>query len=110
MGISDDPDDADDPQADRSVCTLASVFGADGGDDGGDCDFAADFALSFKAALDLRDVLVRMEQAKDELEKMQRRLDVILAVSEENWENRKKSGTRVSRAPGLALYSAGMSW
>ena len=52
--------------------------------------FAADFALSFKAALDLRDVLVRMEQAKDELEKMQRRLDVILAVSEENWENRKK--------------------
>ena len=50
----------------------------------------ADFALSFKAALDLRDVLVRMEQAKDELEKMQRRLDVILAVSEENWENRKK--------------------
>ena len=27
---------------------------------------------------------------KDELEKMQRRLDVILAVSEENWENRKK--------------------
>ena len=38
----------------------------------------------------MRDVLVRMEQAKDELEKMQRRLDVILAVSEENWENRKK--------------------
>ena len=31
-----------------------------------------------------------MELAKDELEKMQRRLDVILAVSEENWENRKK--------------------
>ena len=29
--------------------------------------FAADFALSFKAALDLRDVLVRMEQAKDEM-------------------------------------------
>ena len=51
--------------------------------------FAADFALSFKAALDLRDVLVRMEQAKAELEQMPRRLDVILAVSEENWDNRK---------------------
>lgn len=41
MGISDDPDDADDPQADRSVCTLASVFGADGCDDGCDCDFCS---------------------------------------------------------------------
>lgn len=41
MGTSDDPDDADYPQADRSVCTLASVFGADGCDDGGDCDFCS---------------------------------------------------------------------
>lgn len=48
--------------------------------------FVADFTLSFRAALDLKDVLVRMDQAKYELEKMQKRLDVIIAVTEENWE------------------------
>lgn len=52
--------------------------------------FVADFALSFRAALDLKDVLVRMDQAKYELEKMQKRLDVIIAVTEENWENRRE--------------------
>lgn len=41
---------------------------------------AADFALSFKAALDLRDVLVKMEAAREEMERMQKRLDVIIAV------------------------------
>lgn len=44
---------------------------------------AADFALSFKAALDLRDVLEAMEKAKEELAHMQKRLDVILAYAEE---------------------------
>lgn len=52
--------------------------------------FAADFALSFKAALDLRDLLIKMEQAKQELLRMQKRLDVIIALSEEAVENRKK--------------------
>lgn len=50
----------------------------------------ADFALSFKAALDLKDVLVRMEKAKEELLRVQRRLDVIIAVAEEDWSNRKE--------------------
>ncbi len=43
---------------------------------------AADFALSFRAALDLRDVLVRMERAKADLVKMQKRLDVMIAFLE----------------------------
>lgn len=52
--------------------------------------FVADFTLSFKAAMDLRDLLIKMEQAKQELERMQKRLDVIIALSGEAKENRKK--------------------
>lgn len=54
------------------------------------CAFAADFAVSFKAALDLRDVLMKMEQAREELERMQRRLDVIAAVADEAFTNARK--------------------
>lgn len=50
-----------------------------------------DFTLSFKAALDLRDVLVRMEKAKEELLRMQKRLDVIIAVANEEWNTKKES-------------------
>lgn len=42
-----------------------------------------DCALSFKAALDIRDVLVRMEAAKQEMERMQKRLDVLIAVADQ---------------------------
>lgn len=44
---------------------------------------AADFALSFKAALDLRDILEAMEKAKEEWGHMQKRLDVMVAFAEE---------------------------
>lgn len=50
----------------------------------------ADFTLSFKAAIDLRDVLVKMEAAKEELERVQKRLDVIIALSNEEWETKKQ--------------------
>lgn len=50
----------------------------------------ADFALSFKAALDLRDVLVKMEKAKEELMHIQKRLDVIIAVVSEDFSNYKE--------------------
>ncbi len=43
----------------------------------------ADFALSFKAAINLRDILSRMEQAKEDMVRIQKRLDVIIAVAEE---------------------------
>ena len=50
----------------------------------------ADFALSFKAALDLRDVLVKMEKAKEEMLHIQKRLDVMIALTSEDFANRKE--------------------
>lgn len=50
---------------------------------------AGDFALSFKAAIDLRDLLIMMEKAKDELERLQKRLDVVVALANEELENKK---------------------
>ena len=44
---------------------------------------AADFALSFRAALDIRDILLAMEKVKEEMAHIQKRLDVIAAVKEE---------------------------
>ena len=41
---------------------------------------AADFALSFKTAIELRDVLVKVEAAKKELKLLQKRLDVVEVV------------------------------
>lgn len=43
---------------------------------------ASDFALSFKAALDIRDILDKMTKAKEELAKVQTRLDGIIAFSD----------------------------
>ena len=42
---------------------------------------ACDFILSFKAALDIRNMLEKMTRAKEELEKMRTRLDAIAAFS-----------------------------
>ena len=50
----------------------------------------ADFALSFKAALDLRDLLIKMEKAKTEIIHVQKRLDVIIALANEDIANRKE--------------------
>ncbi len=49
----------------------------------------ADFALSFKAALDLQDVLVKMEKAKEEMQRIQKRLDVLIALTNEDITNRR---------------------
>ena len=51
---------------------------------------SADFALSFKAALDLRDVLVKMEDTKKELMRIRKRLDVIIAVAGEDLSAKKE--------------------
>lgn len=50
----------------------------------------ADFALSFKAAIDLRNVLIKMEQLKEEMVRIQKRLDVMIAVTNEELENRRE--------------------
>ena len=44
---------------------------------------SSDFSLSFKAALDMRDVLIRMESAKQEMERMKKRIDVLIAVTDQ---------------------------
>lgn len=50
-----------------------------------------DFTLSFKAAMDLRDILVKLEKVREEMEHMQKRLDVILAVADEEIGNRREA-------------------
>ena len=49
-----------------------------------------DFTLSFKAALDLRSVLVGLEKVREEMERIQKRLDVIAAVTNEERETRRQ--------------------
>ena len=45
--------------------------------------FVADFALSFKTALDLRDVIIAMERIKDEVDRMEKRVDVVIAFADD---------------------------
>ena len=44
---------------------------------------AVDFAISFRTAIDLRNILISMEQAKVELSKIQKRMDLIIATAGE---------------------------
>lgn len=54
---------------------------------------SCDFMIAFKTALDLRDVLVYMDRAKAEMQRMQKRLDVIIAFRGE--EVREGIGNKV---------------
>lgn len=49
-----------------------------------------DFTLSFKAAMELRDILVKMQKLKEEIERLQRRLDVIIAFNNAEKEQRRQ--------------------
>lgn len=62
-----------------------------------------DFTLSFKAALDLRDILDRMQRLREEMERMQRRLDVIIAFN-----NEEKEQKRQERELSLSELSSGL--
>ncbi|MBO5055859.1 MAG: hypothetical protein J6C64_05845 [Lachnospiraceae bacterium] len=58
-----------------------------------------DFTLSFKAAMDLRDILIGLEKAREEMERIQKRLDVLIAVASDERELRKQE--RESRTEEL---------
>lgn len=62
-----------------------------------------DFTLSFKAALDIRNILVKMQRVKEELVRMQRRLDAIIAFNNED-----KDQKRQERELSLAELSSGL--
>lgn len=49
-----------------------------------------DFTLSFKAALELRDILVRIEKVREEMVRIQKRLDVIIAFNNEEKEQKRQ--------------------
>lgn len=49
----------------------------------------ADFTLSFKAALDLRDIMIRIMRLREDLERMQKRLDVFIAFNNDEKEQRR---------------------
>lgn len=63
---------------------------------------AVDVAFAFREAMDLRDVLIAMEKAKEELARMQKRLDVMIAVMDDaadDWKEElgQKIETKVER-------------
>lgn len=49
-----------------------------------------DFTLSVRAALELRDILIGLEKAREEMERIQKRLDMLIAVVDEEIEARKQ--------------------
>ncbi|MDE6995830.1 MAG: hypothetical protein K2P41_15655 [Lachnospiraceae bacterium] len=62
-----------------------------------------DFTLSFKAAMEIRDILVKMQRLKEEVERLQRRLDVIIAFN-----NAEKQQRRQESEQSLAELSVGV--
>lgn len=51
---------------------------------------AADFAISFRAAIELRDVLVMLEKAKNEMKLMQKRVEIYEAFFEDDMMQKKE--------------------
>ncbi len=49
-----------------------------------------DFTLSFKAAMDLRDILIGMDKVREEMERIHKRLDVIIAITNSEIEIQKQ--------------------
>lgn len=69
---------------------------------------ACDFCLAFKTAINLRNLLVKMERAREEMLRIQKRLDVIIALANAEWENRKEEWTEGITAKKDA-FTEGMS-
>ena len=58
---------------------------------------AADFAVSFKTAMELRDILDGMERIRDEMKKLQRRAEIIETFLADSAEKRKEERTEELR-------------
>ncbi|MBP5197975.1 MAG: hypothetical protein J6033_02875 [Lachnospiraceae bacterium] len=56
---------------------------------------AADFAMAFRTALDIRDILMKMEETKDEMRLIRKRLDVYIALTNADMEQRKEELARL---------------
>jgi len=54
------------------------------------CTIASDFALSFKEAMDLRDILIKLEKLKEESAHLQKRLEVMYAFKAEDMNLKKE--------------------
>lgn len=52
--------------------------------------FTFDFASSFRTAIDLKEVLVQAERAKEEMQRMQKRVEVLEAVMNDSLESAKE--------------------
>ena len=59
---------------------------------------SCDFMIAFRTALDLRDILSYMDRAKEEMSRMQKRLDVIIAFKGE--EVKDNIGLKTSSVTG----------
>lgn len=53
----------------------------------------SDFAISFKAAMDLKNILIKMEKAKEEMVRIQKRLDDLITATGEELSSRKAAFT-----------------
>ena len=51
--------------------------------------FTFDFASSFRTAIDLKEVLIQAERAKEEVQRMQKRVEVLEAVVNDSLESAK---------------------
>lgn len=52
--------------------------------------FVADMTIAFKEAMELRDLLLYVEKAKEEMERLKKRVDVVLAVADDEISQRKE--------------------
>lgn len=59
-----------------------------------------DTILSVKDALELRDIILRLEEAKEEMERLQRRMDVVLAFAEADKEHFLDEHPRLQQIDG----------
>lgn len=62
--------------------------------------FVSDLTLSFKAAFDMRDLIIKMDKAREEMRIMQKRLDVMLAYA--NADRQEFMDEHFDRAEDLA--------